>query len=134
MPEPKTKKCSVCDKRKRTNQFWKSPSRNYRYPYCKSCQSEMQRRSKLKSRYGISEEMRATMAARCGGLCWVCQKRDAACVDHCHETGALRGLLCSQCNSGIGLLGDNETALVRAAYYLMRGPFQWRDNDNTTTA
>jgi hypothetical protein len=40
--------------------------------------------------------------------------------DHCHETGLFRGWLCSKCNSGLGLLGDNEEALERALRYLRK--------------
>jgi hypothetical protein len=41
-------------------------------------------------------------------------------VDHDHETGGFRGWLCSNCNTGIGKLGDNETGLLRALDYLRR--------------
>lgn len=39
-------------------------------------------------------------------------------IDHCHATGRLRGLLCSKCNTGIGLLGDNRAILQAAITYL----------------
>lgn len=39
-------------------------------------------------------------------------------VDHCHTTGEVRGLLCSQCNTALGLLQDDPTALERAIQYL----------------
>lgn len=41
-----------------------------------------------------------------------------ACVDHCHDTGKVRGLLCVKCNSGIGLLGDSIKMLEKAIQYL----------------
>lgn len=58
-----------------------------------------------------------------GGVCAVCKtsphgKRLA--VDHCHDTGRIRGLLCSNCNLGIGLLGDTAKALSLALDYLRR--------------
>jgi hypothetical protein len=39
-------------------------------------------------------------------------------VDHCHETGEIRGILCSSCNRGIGFLGDTVSGLERALSYL----------------
>ena len=44
----------------------------------------------------------------------------ALSVDHCHETGAIRGLLCGPCNTGIGMLGENPERLTAAADYLYR--------------
>jgi len=41
-------------------------------------------------------------------------------VDHCHLTMKIRGLICQQCNSGIGLLGDNEEGVKNAYDYLIR--------------
>ena len=57
-----------------------------------------------------------------GGLCAVCKKpcstNTALSLDHCHETGRIRGLLCMNCNTGIGRLGDNVEGLQAALDYL----------------
>lgn len=55
--------------------------------------------------------------------CSICLKDQseltyALCVDHCHFTNRVRGLLCDKCNQAIGLLGDNHLTLLRAADYL----------------
>lgn len=53
-------------------------------------------------------------------------------LDHCHETGKLRGFLCGPCNSGVGHLGDNHERLRKAAQYLAkaaRGAHERRDVD-----
>lgn len=42
-------------------------------------------------------------------------------LDHCHNTGVLRGLLCSKCNRGLGFFKDNPELLKRAIQYLTRG-------------
>jgi len=39
-------------------------------------------------------------------------------IDHCHETNKVRGVLCSSCNSGLGLLGDNINGIINALNYL----------------
>jgi hypothetical protein len=44
----------------------------------------------------------------------------APCLDHCHLTGVFRGWLCSQCNCGIGLLGDDIAGLNKAIAYLKK--------------
>lgn len=41
-------------------------------------------------------------------------------IDHCHSTGAVRGLLCRRCNTGIGMLGDDIDGVTRALDYLRR--------------
>jgi hypothetical protein len=41
-------------------------------------------------------------------------------IDHDHETGMVRGLLCNGCNTGLGSLGDDEAGLVRALAYILR--------------
>jgi hypothetical protein len=65
-----------------------------------------------------------------GGCCAVCRKPESArnkrgellplAVDHCHQTGKVRALLCSLCNKGIGLFGDDPALLRAAADYLER--------------
>lgn len=47
--------------------------------------------------------------------------RQTLAIDHCHTTGAVRGLLCSGCNKGIGLLRDDVELMREAIRYLKRG-------------
>lgn len=59
-----------------------------------------------------------------GERCGVCQiefgdSRDYK-VDHCHETGKVRGLLCLKCNLGLGMFRDSSQLLQRAARYLTK--------------
>ena len=78
--------------------------------------------------YGISLEDYSKMYHAQQGQCKICktpldfqnESRGAttANVDHCHETGIVRGLLCDNCNRGIGFLKDSPTILRLAAEYL----------------
>jgi hypothetical protein len=78
--------------------------------------SQNRRRSLLKHCYGMSLEEYERLLARQGSACAICGKRSAKtlCVDHCHATGRVRGLLCHKCNLGIGYL-DDDPGLMRAA-------------------
>lgn len=71
-------------------------------------------------KYGLSAADYAAMASAQSFACAICrlQDRRALSVDHDHSTGAIRGLLCSGCNTGLGLLGDDPERLNAAAAYL----------------
>lgn len=81
----------------------------------------------LWSRYQMTEAEYEALYWRQGGCCGLCRRAAKECrhgrlyVDHCHETGAVRGLLCAQCNSMLGFSGDRPRTLRRAAAYLGSG-------------
>lgn len=56
-----------------------------------------------------------------GGTCAICVSATPTHLDHDHETGRIRGVLCIPCNNGLGLFRDNPAALRRAAEYLKGG-------------
>ncbi|MBP0933469.1 endonuclease VII domain-containing protein [Streptomyces goshikiensis] len=85
---------------------------------CKACRAIESRVGHLKRAYGMTEAERDEMIAAQGGLCCICLKAPAVHVDHCHETGMVRGVLCFNCNSAIGKLGDDPDTLRRAISYL----------------
>lgn len=81
------------------------------------------RRQALKRLYNITAEEYKERFNQQSGCCAICTKHyedqpKAMAVDHCHETGKVRGLLCSNCNRAIGLLQDNPDLLREAANYL----------------
>ena len=80
------------------------------------------RNSHLKRKYGITVADYEAMLAAQGGGCTICgaAERDGQSlhVDHCHDTGAVRGLLCFTCNAGLGLFDHDRERLARAASYL----------------
>jgi hypothetical protein len=53
-----------------------------------------------------------------GGLCAICQLHPAVHVDHDHDTGAVRALLCFTCNGGLGHFKDDPNLLHVAAFYV----------------
>ncbi|MER8008763.1 endonuclease VII domain-containing protein [Streptomyces sp. NPDC094149] len=85
---------------------------------CKACRAVEGRARHLKRQYGLTEADRDEMVAGQMGLCVICLKAPAVHVDHCHKTGKVRGVLCFNCNSAIGKLGDDPDAVRRAAAYL----------------
>ncbi|MFB9187251.1 endonuclease VII domain-containing protein [Dactylosporangium sucinum] len=61
------------------------------------------------------------MLASQGGRCLICREpMTLPAVDHDHATGAVRGILCRPCNSGLGFFKDNPEILSRAIEYLTR--------------
>jgi len=86
---------------------------------------EAKRRSALLRRYGISQEQFVDLFEAQDGACAICGtsepggRRNTLHIDHCHDTGKVRGLLCNPCNLMLGLAKDNPAALTRAADYLL---------------
>jgi hypothetical protein len=76
--------------------------------------------------YGITLEEYEHIHKAQNGCCGICQinesdaPRKVLSVDHCHDTGQIRGLLCDRCNLGVGMLGDNLNSLQKAVDYLRR--------------
>lgn len=103
-------------------------SRTGRSAYCKPCHNVRGRLSKekvggsrtyhLKRRYGITAGEVDDMLAEQGGLCAICRNAPAVHVDHDHATGAVRALLCFNCNGGLGQFKDDPDVLRAAADYV----------------
>jgi hypothetical protein len=69
-------------------------------------------------RYALTPAEVEAEVRRQGGLCAVCRVRMPEHVDHDHRTGAVRGILCFTCNTGMGNFGDDPERLLAAARYL----------------
>ena len=81
--------------------------------------------SAIKSRYGITARDFNSMQTAQGGACAICRqppKRGRLHIDHCHETGKVRGLLCGPCNRMLGLAADRPAILDAGAAYLRAPP------------
>ena len=77
-------------------------------------------------KYGLTPEMYDAIEAAQGGVCRVCDQPETSsnqfgpmrlAVDHCHETGRVRGLLCARCNRSLGLLGNDAERIQALANY-----------------
>ena len=116
------KVCSRCKLEKNSKEFYSNPrtSSGLRTE-CKPCSKE-KGTIQVIGRYGLSKEEYYSLLENQNGVCAICFKKDKIrlAVDHNHNTGKVRGLLCSNCNRGIGLLKDSTAMLLSAAQYLQR--------------
>jgi len=88
----------------------------------KKC-NEDSRKSRLRLNYGLTATDYNRMFEQQNGCCAICGRHQSGlskrlCVDHDHKTDEVRGLLCSNCNSGLGYFKDCKEFLVQAISYL----------------
>jgi Recombination endonuclease VII len=131
------KQCIKCEESLPLESFVKDKrNKDGRGARCRSCtyaskqyNPERQRRYKLKHFYGITPDEYSRLLDEQGGVCQICKcppeengakNLQALRVDHCHETGKIRGLLCHNCNVAIGHLGDNLSTMQNAISYLAK--------------
>lgn len=114
-PDKKTYSCIACYEKRRLERKHANPE-----AHLKKTQSFW-----LKHRYGISLEEYQKMLINQDGKCAICDRIDsgkkgnkAFCVDHCHKTGKVRGLLCMPCNRSLGQFKDDSSVLRKAADYI----------------
>lgn len=128
---PAEKLCSACGQTKPLEQFHRQPSGKYgRHSYCADCACEKQRESRvrnytpeqkrkwtLKTRYGLTVEEYDGMLMAQGGLCAICRTEPTRpCVDHAHDTGQVRSILCHRCNIGLPYVEDESFRAAAMAY------------------
>lgn len=82
---------------------------------------------KLRYKYGITLEKYNVMSQEQGNACLICKQEKKLVVDHCHDTGIVRGLLCSECNTAIGLLKETTEYFVNAIEYLQKFSNQFEE-------
>ncbi len=74
--------------------------------------------SHVRRAYGISMDQINGWRSATDGLCPICRLREGRYVDHDHETGQARGLLCQPCNTALGAFGEDPAVFHRALNYL----------------
>jgi hypothetical protein len=85
------------------------------------------RMHQIKHKYGVDEVAYTALLRRAGGVCEICKEpfKGNPYIDHNHQTGKIRGLLCNKCNTGLGMFHDSLPNLTSAINYLERN---MRDN------
>lgn len=127
--ESSLKYCNKCGEVKPHSEFNRaSGTRTGLNDCCRGCAQEwfvtrgskLRRANDLMTKYGVTLDEWDAMWSAQGGKCACCQTQltSKPALDHCHQTGAVRGILCNNCNTGLGKLGDTVDGLVRAEAYL----------------
>lgn len=142
-------KCPKCNIEKSASEFYKISNGNYR-KQCKKCTvqnvrinygknielnrekkrlryREITRYENYNNKYGITKDKFKELVKIQNGKCWICNEinDEYLNVDHNHKTGEFRGLICKDCNMGIGLFKDNPDNLYRAITYLTHNGRQY---------
>jgi hypothetical protein len=124
------KRCPDCEQYKPLSEFPRNRrTKNGFATYCKPCHNARGNESRkrlygssrhyhLKRRYGIGAPEVENLIREQGDVCPVCDRPDPEHVDHDHATGRVRGILCFNCNGGLGQFGDDAQRLYRAAFYV----------------
>lgn len=115
--------CIPCEQeynRVRQKRYWNST------PHLHAKRAKQNHKTSLKLKYGMSVDQYWEMYESQNGCCAICKSNESGSrhkllsVDHDHDTGVVRGLLCNTCNRGIGLLKDSPEVLSSAIEYLTR--------------
>ena len=92
---------------------WREKHPNYSKEWAEKNKSKI-RLSQIKYNYNLTEEEYKALPKACE----VCGSIENLCIDHDHITGKVRGILCSKCNSALGLLGDSKEVILKLASYI----------------
>lgn len=120
-------RCKECVNEQRSTDVYKARTAKRSKEWAKSPEGQRAiRNTHLKRLYGITIEDYEEMAASTDGECWACGRVPAGTgahgrlfVDHVHETGQVRGLLCHNCNSALGHARDDILILKALMDYLV---------------
>lgn len=123
--------CNKCEQDLPASEFYKN--RGSILTVCKVCNDLANRDARLVRTYGITLDDYLFIAEAQNHRCRICRNPPAEgwwlAVDHDHQTGLLRGLLCTRCNSLLANANDSTETLKRAIAYLERK--QWPDDSNS---
>ena len=117
-----SKECCKCNQELSLDNFYirkrwdrKKSKQNINYSsWCRKCESIYRRHRN----YNISEEQVNELLSN--AQCEICGRESYLVIDHCHETGDVRGVLCNNCNTGIGMFLDSLPLIKQAWKYLKK--------------
>lgn len=114
----RTKSCG-CLQRELMSKRYRKHGLKYGTDEYKAYQSDL----RLQRKYGITEQQKQEMILKQDNKCLICETSfddvgHTPHVDHCHDTGRVRGILCRSCNTGLGKFFDNIERLKSAIEYL----------------
>ena len=142
------KVCTVCKENKELAEFHNS--KTYKDGKCYRCITcdrkaraqykdanrdrfrEVSRNKRVRHVHGLEPEDYRRMLDSQGGVCAICKTDNVGgrnslnthlmhfAIDHCHNSGVIRGLLCNCCNRGIGLLDEDPLVMAEAIKYLTK--------------
>ncbi len=122
-PDGRNGYCRACDRKK--SRAWKAAHKPEIAPKMRSYHKrnpEKRRAMELKRRYGITLEqyydLILAQEARCAACGDDLPEDRAPSVDHCHDTGKVRGILCNACNVSVGYMRNDPQRCLRLAKYL----------------
>ena len=130
----KSKQCNVCGKYKQLIEFTKDKrAKEGRTNRCKDCTNKYiknrkscdyrtnteKAKSAIKKKYGLTPKLYDEIMNQAGDTCPLCKNkytksaRHKKVIEHCHDSGRIRGVCCARCNTAMGMAGDNAETLRR---------------------
>lgn len=126
------KRCTRCHSVKSLDAFYRN-GKNRWFSMCRRCHDEAHKKNhnyaRIKREFGLSKEEYEKLLEAQGSVCAICHLPETIVrhgktlplhIDHCHRASNVRGLLCADCNIGIGRFHDSPELLRAAADYLER--------------
>lgn len=89
---------------------------------CKSCFKKRVVHNAKKRKYGLTTQQITEVHSP--GACEVCGSIRKLSIDHDHVTGQVRGLLCNNCNTALGMVNDDVPRMLSLAEYILRSGFR----------
>ena len=121
-----TKVCNRCHTEQPISKFELKTKEGRRSTICNRCKWVREKPKRVETMYGITQEEYRQMVETQGGICEICKEnpidskryKNGLVIDHDHQTGKVRALLCDWCNTSLGLLEDRVDLLKAAIAYL----------------